>query len=98
MTNSAQARVVASFTFIVVLMLGAWAALDQQLTQPPAFLITEPEPARLLIALLPIAATWVAYQAANAAAAAWARTLGSATVMLGTLASLGGVLYFVSNW
>jgi hypothetical protein len=39
----------------------------------------------------------VAFQAANAADAAWARTLGGAAVMLGVLTSLGGVLYFLTN-
>ena len=94
MTTSAEARVVASFTFIVVLMLGAWGALDNLLASS---LMDESEFARLFIALLPFAATAVAYQAATAAQAAWARTLGGATVMVGILSSLGGVLYFLAS-
>jgi hypothetical protein len=39
----------------------------------------------------------VAFQGTNAAKVAWARTLGGAAVMLGVLASLGGVLYFLAN-
>ena len=44
------------------------------------------------------AATAVAFQAARAAAAAWARVLGGAAVMLGVLSSLGGVLYFLASF
>lgn len=98
MTTNAEARVVASFTFIVVLLLGSWAALDQLLAGTPSFLLDEPEPVRFVIASMPFAATAVALQAANAAEATWARTLGSAAVMLGVLSSLGGVLYFLSRW
>ena len=75
MNTSAEARVVASFTFIVVLLLGAWGALDNLLASS---LMEESEFARLFIALLPFAATGVAFQAANAAEGAWARTLGGA--------------------
>jgi hypothetical protein len=94
MTTSAEARVVASFTFIVVLMLGAWGTLDNMLASD---LMDESEFARLFIALLPFAATAVAFQASNAAAAGWARTLGGAAVMLGILSCLGGVLYFLAS-
>ncbi len=94
MNTSAEARGVASFTFIVVLMLGAWGAVDNLLASS---LMNESEFGRLFIALLPFAATAVAYQAATAAQAAWARTLGGATVMVGILSSLGGVLYFLAS-
>jgi hypothetical protein len=93
-----EARVVASFTFVVALLLGAWSALEHLLAGPPPFLLDEPEPARFLITLLPFAATAVAYQATNATEAAWARTLGSAAVMLGALSSLGAVVYFLASW
>ena len=98
MNTSAEARVIASFTFIVALMLGAWSALDHLIAAPPSFLFSEPEPGRFGIALVPFAATAVAFQAAKAAEAEWARTLGGAAVMLGVLASLGGVLYFLTSW
>lgn len=98
MDTSAEARVVAAFTFIVVLMLGAWTALDHHLAAGPDPLFGEPEPGRLIITLLPVAATFVALKAGRAAQAAWARTLGGAAVMLGVLASLGAVLYFVTSW
>ena len=39
MDTSAEARVIASFTFIVALLLGAWGALDQMVTR----LLAEPE-------------------------------------------------------
>ena len=98
MNTSAEARVIASFTFIVALLLGAWGALDHLLAGPPSFLFSEPEPARLGIALVPFAATAVAFQAGNAAEAAWARTLGGAAVMLGVLTCLGSVFYFLAGW
>lgn len=96
MDTSAEARVIASFTFIVALLLGAWGALDHLLTGPPS-LLPESEFGRLAIALMPFAATAVAFQAAKATEVAWARTLGGAAVMLGILDSLGGVLYFLAN-
>jgi hypothetical protein len=98
MNTSAEARIIASFTFIVALLFGAWGALDHLLVGPDTFLLTAREPGRLFIALLPVAATVVAFRATNAAEVAWARSLGGATVMLGVLSSLGGVLYFLSTW
>jgi hypothetical protein len=97
MDTSAEARVIASFTFIVALLFGAWGALDH-LIAGPSSLLPEPEPGRFVIALLPVAATVVAFQAASATEAAWARALGAAAVMLGVLTSLGGVLYFLTSW
>ncbi|WP_148574895.1 hypothetical protein [Nocardioides caldifontis] len=96
MDTSAEARVIASFTLIVALMLGAWSGLDHVLAGPSS-LVPSTEIARLLVAATPFAATAVAFQAARAARAAWARTLGGAAVMLGVLTSIGGVLYFVAN-
>lgn len=98
MDTSAEARVIASFTFIVALLLGAWGALDHLLAGPPSFLFSEAEPARFGIALVPFVATAVAFQAGNAAEAAWARTLGGAAVMLGIFTCLGGVVYFLAQW
>jgi hypothetical protein len=95
MNTSAEARVIASFTFIVALLLGAWGALDPLIAGQYSLL---PEGfGTLVIALLPWAATAVAFQAARTADAAWARTLGGAAVMLGVLTSLGGVLYLLAN-
>jgi hypothetical protein len=98
MSTSAEARVIASFTFIVALLFGGWSALDYLISVAPSGLLPEPEPGRFAVALIPFAATAVAFQAANAAEAAWARTLGGAAVMLGVLTSLGGVLYFLASW
>jgi hypothetical protein len=92
MNTSADARVIASFVFIVALLLGAWAPLDNVITA-----LVPVEFGRLAIALMPFAATAVAFQAGNATKVAWARALGGAAVMLGVLASLGGVLYFLAN-
>jgi hypothetical protein len=97
MNTSAEARVIASFTFIVALLLGAWGALDH-LVAGPSSLLPEPEIGGLGIALLPFAATAVAFQATNAAQVAWARALGGAAVMLGVLTCLGGVLYFLTSF
>ena len=97
MNTSAEARVIASFTFVVALLFGAWGQLDF-LIAGPSSLLPEPELGRFAVALIPFAATAVAFQAAKATKAAWARALGGAAVMLGILASLGGVLYFVTNW
>lgn len=94
MDTSAEARVVASFIFIVALLLGAWGAIYHLISE----LLGETEVAGLGIALLPFVATAVAFQAAKAAVAAWARVLGGAAVMLGVLSSLGGVLYFVASY
>ncbi len=94
MNTSADARVIASFTFIVALLLGAWSALDNLIAGPSSVLPSEL--GRLVIALIPFAATAVAFQATNASEIAWARALGGAAVMLGVLASLGGVLYFLA--
>jgi hypothetical protein len=90
MNTRADARVIASFTFIVALLLGAWAPLDNLISPNSEF-------GRLVIALVPFAATAVAFQAGNATKIAWARSLGGAAVMLGVLASPGGVLYFLAN-
>ena len=91
MNTSAESRVIASFTFIVALMLGAWNGLVGLGVE---FL---PEPmsgvGRSAVGLLPFAATFVAYRATNAAQEAWARTLGSAAVMLGALTCVAGVLF-----
>ena len=94
MDTSAEARVIASFTVIVALLLGAWGALDHL----NARLLEGAEIGGLGIALLPFAVTAVAFQSAKGAAAAWARVLGGATVMLGLLSSLAGVLYFLANY
>ena len=92
MNTSSDARVIASFVFIVVLLLGAWAPLDNVVTA-----LVPAELGRLAISLMPFVATAVAFQAGNATKVAWARALGGAAVMLGVLASLGGVLYFLAN-
>lgn len=84
---------VASFSFIVALLLGAWGALDRLVGG-----LAEPELGGLGIALLPVAATAVAFHAARSAQAAWARVLGGAAVMLGVLSSLGGALYFLASY
>ena len=96
MNTSAEARVVASFTFIVALLLGAWGSLEA-LIAGSSLLPGGLEISRLLIAVVPFVATAVAYQAAKASQAPWARTLGGAAVMLGGLTCVGAVLFFLAN-
>ena len=95
MNTSAEARVIASFTFVVMLMFGGWAAIDH-LVAGTSSLLPDSELARIIVGLVPFAVTVVAFQATTATSHAWARTLGGATVMLGVLASIGGVLYVVA--
>lgn len=96
MDTTPEARVIASFTFIVALLLGMSGPLDHLLAGPSSP-IPSTELARLVVALLPFVATAVAFQAGKAAATAWARALGGAAVMLGGLTCLGGILYFLAN-
>jgi hypothetical protein len=96
MNTTAEARVIASFTLITALLLGAWSSLDHLLTGPSS-LMPDSEFGRLGIALLPFAVTAVAWQATGAARDGWARVLGGAAVMLGVLTCVGGVLYFLAN-
>ena len=97
MNTSAEARVIASFTFLAALLLGGWSGLDY-LIAGPSSPFPEQEIGGLLVALLPFAATAVAFQATRATAVAWARSLGGAAVMLGVLTCLGGVLYFLTSF
>jgi hypothetical protein len=93
MYTAAEARVIASFTFIVALLFGAWGAIDNLVAGPTA-VMADSELARLAVALTPFVATGVAYQATKAAQVAWAKALGGAAVMLGVLVCFGAVLYF----
>ena len=95
MWTSAESRVIASFTFVVTLLLGAWAGIDQLVTGPSSVL-PDSEVGRLAVAMVPFAATAVAFQATGATELAWARALGGAAVMLGVLTCVSGVLYVIA--
>ena len=95
MWTSAESRVIASFAFVVSLFLGSWTGMDQLVTGSSS-LLPGSEVGRLAVALVPFAATGVAFQATGATEVAWARALGGAAVMLGLLACVGGVLYFIA--
>ena len=95
MQISAEARVVACFTFIVALLLGAWSALDHLLAGPYAPLPAEF--AAMTVTVIPMAVTALAFQATRSLDIPWARTMGGAAVLLGFLSSVGGVLYFLAN-
>ncbi|HSE45257.1 MAG TPA: hypothetical protein VLA89_07995 [Gemmatimonadales bacterium] len=58
-------------------------------------MLAEPELGGLGIALMPFAASAVAFRVAETA---WAPMAGAATVMLGALSSLGAVLYFLASY
>ena len=96
MPITAEARVIASFTFVVALLLGAWNGIDY-LVAGPSSPLPDSELGPVVVALLPFAATAVAVQGTTAAEATWARALGGAAVMLGVLTCLGGVLYVLAN-
>jgi hypothetical protein len=93
MDTGPEARVIASFTVITALLLGAWSPLEHLLSGAFQSL----ELVRLLVALVPVAATVVAFRSARTADAVWARQLGGAAVMLGVLCSLGGVVHVLVN-
>lgn len=93
MNTSAEARVVASFTFITALLLGAWTPLDAWLER----IFQGDLLGSLIVTLVPFVATGIAHQAARTAEAAWARVLGGAAVMLGGLTCVGAVLYLSVN-
>ncbi len=95
MDTSAEARVIASFTFIVALLLGSWGALDHLLAGPSS-VVPWTQSGRFLVALTPFVATAVAFRATRTTQASWARALGGAAVLLGVLSCLSGVLYFLS--
>ncbi|MGV3564688.1 MAG: hypothetical protein ACO1ON_15540 [Nocardioides sp.] len=96
MDTSAEARIVASFVFIAALLFGGWSAIEYLVAGPPSFLPSE-DVGRVLGVLVPVAATAVAFQAATQVQERWARTLGSATVMLGVAASTGAVLWLLGT-
>lgn len=98
MDTSAETRVVASFTFIVALLLGAWNSVPYLLGGQSELLSISPRPLSLISAMLPVVVTAVAYQAAQEAKEHWARTLGGAAVMLGGLCIVGAVLNVTLNW
>ena len=95
MNTSAEARVIASFTFIVALLMGSWGALDHLLAGPSS--PVSGELGSIAVALVPFAVTAMAFQAGKAAEVAWARALGGAAVMLGILSCLGAIFYLLAN-
>lgn len=95
MNTTAEARVIASFTFIVALVLGAWGALDAMIASS-SLLPFAPHLGRLIVGLMPFVATAVAFQASQSTEEVWARTLGGAGVMLGVLTCLAAVPYIVA--
>ncbi len=95
MIFTAEARVIASFTFIVALLIGAWASVER-LINSGGVLPFESGSGRFALMLVPIAATAVAFQAARATDLTWAQTLGGAATMLGVLCSLAGLLHLLA--
>lgn len=97
MNNTAEARVIAAFTFIVALLLGAWVSLDS-VALGSSLLPAALQPGRFILGLMPFVATAVAFQAGKVTQEAWARSLSGAAVMLGILASFAGLLYFIESF
>lgn len=95
MITSSESRIVASFTFIVVLMLGAYGSLDAIASQ--SGLLPSGAVGRVVIALMPLVAAVVAAQATRTTDRDWTRALGGAAVLLGVLATLGGALYVAAR-
>ena len=100
LTVSAEARVVASFTFVTALVLGAWGSLMRLGTA--LFGGSEVDDLELLvslgIALVAVAAAAVAQGSVGSAAAAWARHLAGATVVLAGLVGLAAVLHVIGTF
>ena len=92
MTITAEARVVASFTLVASLLLGSWAGVENLLRTTNLLPASDGLEGFVLL-LIPLVATGVAVQATRATEAAWARALGGAAAVLGTLCTLAGVLY-----
>ncbi len=92
MINTAEARIVASFTFISCLVLGAWTSVERVLVES-SLLPTDTATVRVIMLFVPLVATGVAVQGTRVTEVAWARTLGGAAVMLGGLSILGAINY-----
>lgn len=97
MTFSAEARVIAAFTFITAMLFGAWATVggfagsligqvwqsgEQEAVTFLAFLV---------VAGVAAATLFIAKSAAAATAQTWARHLGEAAVALAALVTLGAL-------
>ena len=95
MIISNESRIVASFTFIVVLMLGAYGSLEAIASQ--SGFLPSGEVGRVVIASRPLVAAAVAAQATRATDREWARALGGAAVLLGVLATLAGAVYVAAR-
>lgn len=95
MTFSAEARVIAAFTFITALLLGAWATVGSFAGRLVAQVWQDGEPeaitflAYLVVAGVAATALLIAKAAATATTQAWARHLGDAAVALAALVTLG---------
>jgi hypothetical protein len=105
MTNiSAESKVIASFTFVVVMMLGGWQSVGMLVAQVFHGGLA-PELSRTAFSLLvylaigaaTLGALLLARAGAEVAEAVWARHLGHATVLLGSLVLLAAALGLISS-
>lgn len=95
MTFSAEARVIAAFTFITALLFGGWATVGGFAGRVLGWAIFGFSPdvvvclAFLVVALAALVVLVLAVGAARKTGEAWARHLGQATVLLAGLLTLG---------
>lgn len=95
MTFSAEARVIAAFTFTTALLFGGWAAVGGFAGSVLSWAIFGFTPdvvlclAYLAIALITVLVLVLARHAAAQTGETWARHLGQATVLLAGLLTLG---------
>ena len=96
MTFTPESRIIASFTLVAAFVVGAWGAVEG-LVARSYLLPSSPTLGRVVVLLVTIAATAVAYQATRSTQVAWAKSLGGAAVLLGLLATLAAAVHVLSN-
>ncbi|WP_323793728.1 hypothetical protein [Nocardioides sp.] len=96
MNFTAESRIIASFTFIAFLVLGAWTGVEA-LIYRSRIVPFESVGGRVLLLLVPVVATAVAFQATRSTEVSWAKSLGGAAVLLGLLSTMAGLVYLVTN-
>ena len=96
MNTSAEARVIASFTFIAAMIVGAWTGVERLILGSDLLPSGLAVSSLVLLAVM-LAATAVAIQATRATELAWARALGGAAGLLGVLTVLASLVYLLSD-
>lgn len=100
LTVTAEARIVASFTFLASLVLGGWNQLAQLGRELLGTSMPESGPEIIVtlgILLVVAAAAIVANREAQPTTAEWARHLAGATVILAGLIGVAGTIYLITT-